>query len=59
MSQIEEKVIKKIRSQIPVVKCIPGCHDCCNDLILFTDWEWNQIKNKRKATNLTCPYLGK
>ena len=58
MHHNEAQIIKRLRQQIPVVQCIPDCHDCCNDIILFTDWEWSQIKNKRIATTLTCPYLG-
>lgn len=55
----EAKIIKQLRQQIPVVRCLPGCHDCCNDLIMFTNFEWGQIKDKHIATSLTCPYLGK
>lgn len=55
----EAQIIKRLRQQIPVVQCIPGCHDCCNDIILFADWEWSQIKEKRIADSLTCPYLSK
>lgn len=52
------KIIKYIRKQIPSFQCKPGCHDCCNDLIIFSPWEWGQIKDKRIATDVQCPYLG-
>ena len=53
----EAKLIKFIRKQIPLFRCEKGCSDCCHDLIMFSDWEWPQIKDKRIAKTLTCPYL--
>jgi len=51
----EKKAIKTLRKKIPGFKCKPGCYDCCGP-IPFTRWEWKQVKDKRKATSLTCPY---
>lgn len=53
----EARIIKFIRKRIPPVKCKENCSDCCHDLILFSDWEWDQIKDKRIATSCCCPYL--
>lgn len=54
----EAKIIKYLYKQIPFFKCKEGCHDCCHDIIVFTSWEWAQIRIKRIATTVKCPYLG-
>lgn len=54
----ERKVILALRNRIPAFKCIPGCHDCCGP-IPFSKWEWEQVKDKRRATAIDCPYIGK
>lgn len=53
-----EKTIKTLRKIIPKMECKPGCHDCCGP-IHFSKWEWEQIKDKRTATEINCPYIGK
>lgn len=51
----EEYIIKKLRAAIPEMKCKITCSDCCGP-VFFTQWEWEQVKNKKKATSLHCPY---
>jgi len=52
----EKDAILKLRTEIPTFKCKDGCTDCCG-IIFFSDWERKQIKDKRKDTSLTCPYV--
>ena len=49
------KQIKALYQQIPKFKCKPGCTDCCGP-IPFAKSEWDNIKDKRCASSLTCPY---
>ena len=49
--------IEQLRKQIPSFKCKPGCHDCCGPVV-FSKWEWDQVVDKRMATNINCPYIG-
>lgn len=50
------KVIKYLRKQIPIFKCVPGCHACCGP-VPFSRWEWDRVVDKRKALDLSCPYI--
>lgn len=52
------KTIKYLRKQIPTFGCIPGCFDCCGP-VPFSRWEWGQVKDKRQATGILCPYASK
>lgn len=49
------KTIKYLRKQIPSFLCLKGCTECCG-LIFFSSWEWDQVKDKKMVTNITCPY---
>lgn len=53
------KTIKDLRKKIPSFKCLL-CGGCCGPII-FSKWEWSQIKDKRtaKGLNYPCPYLTK
>jgi len=50
------KIIKYIRKRIPVFECILGCTDCCGP-VPFSKWGWSQIRDKRDATSIICPYV--
>lgn len=50
-----KKMHKRLYKKIPAFKCKEGCTDCCGP-VPFSNWEWEQIEDKRKATTLTCPY---
>lgn len=49
------KTIKYLRKQIPTFKCKEGCTDCCGPVV-FSRWEWEQIKDQKLATGVHCPY---
>lgn len=51
-------VIKTLRKLIPDMECKPGCNECCGPIV-FSKWEWTQITDKRKASDINCPYVGK
>ena len=50
------KALKKLRQRIPGLQCIPGCSDCCGPVV-FSKTEWDRVKDKRRATSITCPYV--
>lgn len=51
-----EKKHKQLYEKIPEFQCRPGCTDCCG-IVPFSYWEWEQVKDKRKADiTLKCPY---
>lgn len=49
------KTIKYLRKQIPAFECKHGCNDCCGP-VPFSRWEWEQLKDKKTAKGLMCPY---
>ena len=49
---------EELYRQIPGFKCKEGSTDCCGP-IPFSKWEWDQVKDKRKAMSLNCPYSEK
>lgn len=51
----ERLVIKELREEIPSFECIPGCTDCCGPIV-FSKWEWSQVKEKKEAESIDCPY---
>lgn len=51
-----EKEIKKLYAKIPEFECLEGCTGCCGP-VPFSKWEWDRIKDKRKATGFDCPYI--
>jgi len=52
--------LERIYEQIPSMKCIEGCTDCCGP-VPFDDEEWSKIKDKKKCVDgsLKCPYSHK
>lgn len=46
---------KDLYAQIPTFQCIEGCTDCCGP-VPFDKFEWGQVKVKKKAKDLNCPY---
>lgn len=52
------KTIKYLRKQIPSFQCKEGCSDCCGP-VPFSNWEWEQVKDQKLTTSLTCPYATK
>lgn len=51
-----KKLHHQLYARIPTFHCLPGCSDCCGP-IPFSKWEWKRLKDKRKATELECPYV--
>ena len=51
----EEYIIKKLRQVIPKMKCKISCSECCGPII-FSKWEWEQVKDQKKAETFDCPY---
>jgi len=49
--------LDEARKMIPEFTCKKGCHDCCGP-VPFSKEEWSRVPDKRKATSLTCPYVG-
>ncbi|UWG96806.1 YkgJ family cysteine cluster protein [Dehalobacter sp. DCM] len=54
MKTIEQRHLE-LYEKIPKFECKEGCVGCCGP-IPFTKWEWERIEDKRKATELNCPY---
>jgi Fe-S-cluster containining protein len=50
------KRILELRAKVPEFRCLAGCHDCCGP-VPWTGAEWSQIKDKRQADSLDCPYI--
>lgn len=49
-------ITRRLRMKIPEgMKCLDGCTDCCGP-IPFNKWEWSQVKDKRSANSIDCPY---
>jgi hypothetical protein len=46
----------ELRSQVPVMECAPGCHDCCGPVPLALE-ELARLPKKRKQDLLTCRFL--
>lgn len=55
MSGAERRAIRRLRLLIPTFECVPGCSDCCGP-VPFSKWEWSQVRTKKTATCLDCPY---
>jgi len=51
-----EKIHKELRLRIPKMNCRAGCSECCGPVV-FSKWEWAQVKEKRTASSLDCPYI--
>ena len=51
----EARDIRRLRVLIPTFDCVPGCTDCCGP-VPFSRWEWDQVKDKRVAVCIDCPY---
>jgi len=50
------RILKVLRRKIPSFKCLPGCTECCGSTV-FSGQEWARVRDKRRATTLTCPYI--
>lgn len=50
--------IQRLYDQIPSFKCKPGCTDCCGPIV-FSKSEWEDVPDKKNATNIDCPYIQK
>lgn len=48
--------IRALWEQVPVLKCLLGCHDCCGP-VPWTKAEWEQVKDKCLYDSLDCPYI--
>ena len=51
----ELRRLKKLYKKIPTFTCIAGCTDCCGP-VTFSNLEWDQVQDQRKAAGLNCPY---
>lgn len=51
----EGKEILALRALIPEMTCPITCHACCGPCP-WSRWEWAQVKDKREASSITCPY---
>jgi hypothetical protein len=52
------KAIRRLQLLVPKFECIPGCTDCCGP-VPFSEWEWQQVQNKKVTSELACPYASK
>ena len=57
MQSTKLKKLKRLYKKIPNMKC-KNCGKCCG-IVPFIKLEWARVENKKKATNLNCPYLSK
>ena len=54
--ELEERIIRDLRGQIPSFDCIEGCNDCCG-VVPWSRWERLQVeRNKQVEEEEICPY---
>lgn len=49
--------LEDFRDRIPVMKCKPGCHDCCGPVPWSVE-EWKRVVLKKRGETVVCPYAG-
>jgi hypothetical protein len=43
-------------AEIPAFQCKEGCNECCGPMPAFSEWEWEQVPEKRRCITMACPY---